>query len=294
MLNYVSCLGSVYIGSNPLELDRSLHSLFSNDYKYFEVVLVIDGSLTDRHNLVLSKYQSFPGFVLVPLPFNMGLGAALRIGLEHCSHDYVLRFDTDDLFTTDRISLTVAYFKQNPSVDIVTSPVCEFFTSDSRLVKSFKRSVPATSNAIEFGLSFRNCVNHTAVAFKKLSIENIGSYEPVDLFEDYFLWLKSRKARLVIGVMDHITVFMRLSTSFSSRTGLSYLLKELAFVSMCAKRGILPLPLFLLLPLRLFMRLITKLYHFVQIRAPWRVLPDCLPNPDFIESLTPDLMCLRR
>ena len=86
MLNYVSCLGSVYIGSNPLELDRSLHSLFSNDYKYFEVVLVIDGSLSDRHNLVLSKYKSFPGFVLVPLPFNMGLGAALRIGLEHCSH----------------------------------------------------------------------------------------------------------------------------------------------------------------------------------------------------------------
>ena len=78
-----SVLMSVYKKENPIYLSDSLESILVNqNLKPNELVLVKDGPLTDELEKVIKRYQSyFTNFKVVPLEKNMGLGLALREGL---------------------------------------------------------------------------------------------------------------------------------------------------------------------------------------------------------------------
>ena len=293
MLPSISCLGSVYYGSNPSQLKRCLDSLTLNSYHSFEIVLVLDGDIGVDNMRVVDDFVDSSLISAVPINVNVGLGRALNIGLRHCSFDFIVRFDTDDVFTDDRIFLTAQYFDANPHIDVVTSPVCEFIPSLSPCVETRLRGVPKSEKILNLAFSYRNPINHPAVAFKKKSIVNVGSYESMFLFEDYFLWLKCRRSGLSFGVMNYITVFMRVA-SFGNRTGFRYARNEVSFVLSCAKRGLLPIPLLLLMPIRIFSRFFYSIYSFVQLKAPWRSKAQFSVNPDLATSLSPAFMGLPR
>ena len=81
-----SVLMSLYIKEKPEYFDQCMKSILSNTVLPNEIVIVLDGPITDELRSVLNKYvgQQPELYNVVPLEKNQGLGLALREGVLHC------------------------------------------------------------------------------------------------------------------------------------------------------------------------------------------------------------------
>lgn len=291
MTSPFSCLGSVYCNSSTIEVKQSIDSLLANTLKPSEVIVVIDGCIPHTLQHLLSEYENLNLIKTIQLPSNVGLGAALRIGLRACNNEIVCRFDTDDLNLEHRFLTLISVMESlNPRVDILTSSILEFHEGDSQFVScSLKRSL-LSHRELAFALSFRNPVHHPAVAFRKSSILAIGSYEDVPFFEDYFLWLKARKSGLVMLGIDEPLVCMRRTGALSRRHGVSYSLKEVRFAFKSFRRGLISFASLLLLVARSLSRLLPASLQLLQNFLPWRSSLSKCRNPILLSRLTIDLL----
>ena len=94
-----SVLMSLYDKENPEYLSPSLDSMFNQTVKPDEVILVLDGPINKKLQIIIDRFlNKYPNTLkLVPVENNVGLGRALDIGLDHCSNELVARMDTDDI-----------------------------------------------------------------------------------------------------------------------------------------------------------------------------------------------------
>lgn len=282
----ISCLGSVYSGSCALEVVDSIISLTSGSFLPSEIVLVVDGPVDSNMHFVLERLECSSQIKLLPLEFNQGLGKALAQGLSMCSNDVVVRFDTDDLNLEDRL-MEIAYtFASDPTLDIVGSSIIEFDPGKQSRVKCRLKTSPLVDRKIKSALNYKNSMNHPSVAFRKSSILSIGSYEHVHYFEDYFLWLKARKARLKFANLNSPLVLMRRPPLSSRRSGIGYALCEISFCKKAIFRGLLNpvyIPLFVL---RILSRLLPASLQSFQDQLPWRSPPAYCLNPKHLNCLS--------
>ena len=99
MLNKFSVLMSIYFKENPVFFDQAMLSITDRQsLKPNEIILVLDGDLTQELSAMVDKWNDkISALKVVPLDRNVGLGDALKIGLDNCSNDLVARMDTDDI-----------------------------------------------------------------------------------------------------------------------------------------------------------------------------------------------------
>ena len=282
----ISCLGSVYAGSSVSEVADSINSLINGSLLPDEIVLVIDGPVCNDMHFELTRFEHNGRFKLYPLLFNQGLGNALAQGLSMCSNDVVVRFDTDDLNLEDRL-MEIAYtFASDPTLDIVGSSIIEFDPGKQPRVKCRLKTSPLVDRKIKSALNYKNSMNHPSVAFRKSSILSIGSYEHVHYFEDYFLWLKARKARLKFANLNYPLVLMRRPPLSSRRSGIGYALCEISFCKKAIFRGLLNpvyIPLFVL---RILSRVLPASLQSFQDHLPWRSPQTHCLNPKHLNCLS--------
>ncbi len=266
-----SCLGSIYSGSKLPEVKYSIQSILRSTIAGDEIILVIDGPISNTLSSYVASIQAIPNIHVIDLKLNHGLGIALSVGLSRCSSKYILRFDTDDINIIDRLTEIRQIFATKPEVDIVGSSVIEFIPSSSSYVLSRTKSPPSDDRSVKLYMNFVNPINHPSVAFKKESILSVGSYENMPFFEDYLLWLKSRKAGLIFYNIQRPLVYMRRDAFSARRFGLRYATHELTFMNFALRKGYINPPIYLLFFVRLFMRthrLLTSLSQlFVGIRS---------------------------
>ena len=116
----VSYLMSLYSKENPKYLNDALLSLSLQTYIIDEIVLVIDGPITNELESVISKWNEALPFKLLRLDKNVGLAQALNKGLEVCSNESVFRMDTDDVSEPNRTECQVRFMLES-NVDILGS-----------------------------------------------------------------------------------------------------------------------------------------------------------------------------
>ena len=282
----ISCLGSVYSCSSALEVVDSIASLTSGSLLPDEIILVVDGPIDNNLSSILERMECNGQIKLLPLEFNQGLGRALAQGLSLCSNDVIVRFDTDDLNLDDRL-MEIAYrFASDPTLDIVGSSIIEFDPGKQPRVKCRLKTSPLVDRKIKFALNYKNSLNHPSVGFRKSSILSIGSYEHVPYFEDYFLWLKARKAQLRFANLNSPLVLMRRPPLSSRRSGVGYALCEISFYKKAIFRGLLSflyIPLFIL---RILSRFLPPPLQSFQDHLPWRSRENHCLNPKYLNHLS--------
>ena len=89
-------LGSAYINTSSADLNTALMSINKQTLKPNKVVLVFDGQVNPELFEVVRICENYLRIDLLVLRRNLGLGAALREGLNLCESKFVLRFDTGD------------------------------------------------------------------------------------------------------------------------------------------------------------------------------------------------------
>ena len=214
-----SVLMSLYIKEKPEYFDECMKSILSNTVLPNEIVIVLDGPITDELRNVLNSYiDRYPElYKIVPLETNQGLGLALREGVLHCSNELIARMDTDDICRNDRFELQLNEFEENPNLDICGSHIAEFDETPEKIVA--RRIVPLDDKSIKKYSHKRDGFNHVSVMFKKSSVLKAGNYQSCLLMEDTLLWANMFNAGAVGKNIDDYLVYVRIGKDMYERRG---------------------------------------------------------------------------
>ena len=238
---YFSVLMSVYIKEIPKYFDRALQSITDDQIlKPNQIDLVKDGPLTDELEKIIKKwskkYKNI--FKIIPLEKNMGLGEALRIGIENCSYNLIARMDTDDIAKPERFQEQIKIFKNN-EVDLVGSWIDEFWEVDNKIKVQKIRKVPEKDKEIKEKLKFLNSFNHPTVIYKKNEVLKAGSYsEKYHLMEDYYLWVRmAMNGCKFYNIQKSLLFFRTTPDTYKRRGGIRFVKADILFQTELLRSG---------------------------------------------------------
>lgn len=236
-----SVLISVYDGEEPDNLEECFTSLLAQTLLADEIVLVIDGPISQELSSVIDKFKAPLNLQIEQLRSNQGLGQALNIGVKKCTHEFVARMDSDDICHPDRFRRQMQYLEKNADVDVLGSAVQEFRRNSDGEELTNMKCVPEGNDEINRFLVFRNAFNHPTVMFRKSSILKVGSYQHCLFFEDFYLWLRLRGMGATFANVPEPLVRMRVGVDhMARRRGLNYSIRESQFFLLTLRERLLP------------------------------------------------------
>ena len=205
-----SVLMSLYIKEKPEHFSACIESILSQTVLPDEIVIVLDGPISDELKVVLDSYvEKHPKlFNIIPLQENKGLGLALQEGMLHCKNELIARMDTDDICRKDRFELQLKEFENDLNLDVCGSHILEFEGSIDNVVA--KRIVPLNDKDIKKYQRRRDAFNHMSVMFKKSSVLNAGNYQSCLLMEDTYLWVRMFLSGCTAKNIDDYLVYVRI------------------------------------------------------------------------------------
>ena len=218
-----SVLMSVYYKENPEFLRIAIQSMLAQTIIPEEFILVKDGPLTSELEAEIKKFElNNPGlFTFITNETNLGLGPALRKGVEASKNEIIIRMDSDDYSVPFRCEKLLNIFNLDKELGMVGSYEVEFANDIHNIVAIHK--VPETNDEIEHFMRRRCAILHPTVAFKKSEVIRAGNYQQTSeypIYEDYDLF-----SRMVFethvkcyNIQDNL-YYIRTSEDFYKRRG---------------------------------------------------------------------------
>jgi glycosyltransferase involved in cell wall biosynthesis len=186
----VSVLMSLFFKENPQYFQEALQSLADQTVLPDEIVIICEGELPHQLHQVLAKYRDIFGdeiFKAVPAR-SKGFSNCLNEGLQLCSKNWVVRFDTDDICLPHRIEKQLEHLRKNSEAVISSAPLIEF--DETMQVQTGIRDVPLEHDAILRCGKWKNPFNHPSTIYRREVVLELGGYPPVKANEDYALFAK--------------------------------------------------------------------------------------------------------
>lgn len=210
---------SVYKSDNPIFFDLALSSITEmQTIMPNEVVLVVDGPVSDALNEVIDKYEKkYNFFNVIRLEKNGGLGNALKIAVENAKYELIARMDSDDVSSPTRFEEQLRFFKLHPEIDIVGGDITEFIGEESNVVGT--RSVPKSDSDIREYMKTRCAMNHVSIMYKKTAVQAAGGYQDWFWNEDYYLWIRMWLNNAVFANTGSVLVNVRVGEEMYQRRG---------------------------------------------------------------------------
>ena len=183
-------------------LKDALDSVFAQDFKDFELIVVDDGS-TDDTESVLEKYK---GRLAVIRQQNSGVSTARNRGIAFSSGQRVAFLDSDDMWLPGKLSAQAAFFKNRPD-----ALICQ---TDEIWIRNGKRVNPKNRHKKESGDVFKRSldlclVSPSAVMMDRRLFDDFGVFdETLPACEDYDLWLRIG-SRHPVGLIHEPLVIKR-------------------------------------------------------------------------------------
>lgn len=217
----VSCLMSTYAGDDPRHLNVALKSIDTQKDVNLELVLVIDGKVSDEIKRIIDEHCLSTAFdtTIIQLKDNVGLAAALNQGLLNCRSDLIARFDSDDISEPTRLLIQVKYMREHPRTDVLGGSLTLINNDDTPIGT---RIYPRHHNDIKRYFFLRNPVPHPAVIFRRDKIIQSGGYPLFRKAQDYALWGRCLVNGFHFSNLSQNLVRMRIGTGLQERRGLKY------------------------------------------------------------------------
>ncbi len=162
-------------------LDEAIHSILTQSYPHFELIVVDDGSTDGSADLLRSRAGCDARIRPLFLPHG-GVARALNAGIAVARGDLVARMDADDVAVPQRFAMQLDWMERHP-VDLCGGSVRSFGTSD-RLIW-----FPETHEAISSELLFRHSILHPTVLMRA-DVARAHPYDESAELEDYAQWTR--------------------------------------------------------------------------------------------------------
>lgn len=212
----VSVILPVYNGA--ADVPFAVRSILEQSFGDFELIAINDGSPRDNSLEVLQHLKETTGdprMIVVDMPQNVGLAAALNHGIGLARGRYIARQDQDDLSFPTRLAQQVAFLDQHPTHALVGTRA-EIWIGDEKTERFHDH---ATDNAtLQFDLLFNNPFVHSSVMIRKDALADVGGYstdrarQPP---EDYELWSRIARKYEVANLADRLLAYREVPQSMS-------------------------------------------------------------------------------
>lgn len=207
----------VYKGDNPEWFKVAIDSILKQTVSPNEIVLVVDGPVTEELDTIILDYEKNPLFKIIRLEINQGHGNARRVGLQACTYDLVALMDADDISLPDRFEKQINKFQEDTDLSVVGGNIAEFIGNEDNVVGY--RLVPEKQEDISQYLKKRCPFNQVTVIFRKSDVENVGGYIDWYCEEDYYLWLRMYLAKMKFCNINEVLVNVRVGEDMYRRRG---------------------------------------------------------------------------
>lgn len=189
----------------------TLNSIFSQDYKDIEIVLVDDCSKDNSANIIMEHQKEHPQIVYYLQEKNMGAGAARNKALELAKGQYVAFLDSDDIWLPDKINRQIELMKKTGSPFSYTA--IEMMDENGETIKG-KRKIKETCD-------YKYLLHNTIIATSSVVIDRtvLGDFRmPLRRGgQDYATWLMLlRGGAVACGINETLVRYRVASGSLSS------------------------------------------------------------------------------
>ena len=209
---------SVYKNDKPDQLDVALKSICEQSLPADEIYLVIDGPIGEELQSIIDRYAAqYGNFTINQLPTNGGLGNALRLAVENCKYDLILRMDSDDISAPGRFRKQIEAYKEEPA-DVIGGWTLGFIGDlNDGDVSSAKRKL--CDEEIKKYFQKRSPMSHVTVLFKREAVLAAGNYMDLFYHEDYYLWARMIKNGAKFRNIPEYLVYVRMGREQAKRHG---------------------------------------------------------------------------
>lgn len=231
------------VRNGELYLSAALHSILTQTFVKFELIVVDDGS-SDKTPEILSEFQKRDTRVRIVCNPGVGLVDALNYGVRIASAPLIARMDADDVCLPERFQLQYDFLTAHPEVAVLGTQV--IFVDHIGLPISKTPRLPQQPDDVARLLLKGCCIRHPTVVFRREAFERAGGYrnELVDA-EDYDLWLRIAERALLANLPEQLLYYRVHSSQVSTCKEWSQRLsRNLALVAALERRrtGEDPLP----------------------------------------------------
>jgi len=225
MVEEFSVLTSIYHKENPNWLREALDSVFAQTILPSEFLLVKDGPLTPELDAVIDEYaKRYPIIKIVVNEVNLGLGLALRKGIEACSNEIIARMDTDDVIPPERFEKQLMAI--NKGNDVVSCWSLLYEGSIDNVIAIKTR--PEEHQEIVRLAHKRSPICHAGAMYRKSAVLKAGNYQDCPLNEDYHLWIRMILAGARFYNCQEVLYYVRTNQEqIKRRGGIKFLKTEL-------------------------------------------------------------------
>lgn len=230
-----SVLISIYCKENPDWFREALDSILRQTIQPTEIILVEDGPLTPTLYAIIDEYQKkYSIFNIVKNETNLGLGLALRNGVEAANTDVLVRMDTDDIIPECRFEHQLKKIEEG--YDVV-SCWAQLFMDDFKNVIAVKTRPEHHEDIIKLAHK-RSPICHAGTVFRKSALIKAGNYQHCKLYEDYHLVARLIMSGAKFYNCQEILYYVRVTPEqMNRRSGFDYLKTELSFFKEFKKMG---------------------------------------------------------
>ena len=202
-------------------LKVSLHSILSQDYSDYEIVLVDDGSTDDTKQIGQAYADQYSPIRYLRLEQNRGIPAAVKIGVNSAHGKYLHLFSSDDKYLPGFLSKSMHIFHKNPDLNLVCSTV-GYFQDGSDKIESTppfsenKRFRPDQLVEVIKDTNF-NIPGTTCVLKRHLFTQYGGFDHKLENISDWFLFHKIAFSEGVFFIPETLLAMRTHQQTYSSR-----------------------------------------------------------------------------
>ncbi|MDO8733462.1 MAG: glycosyltransferase [Actinomycetota bacterium] len=205
----------VYNGAEHLA--ESMESILAQRLQEFELLIVNDASADGSLAIALAYQDS--RIRVIDLEHNIGLAAALNIGIEAASTPIVARQDQDDISDPRRLERQLAAFDLNPGLVLVgTWARIISQSADGDWTASGSHRHPVADDELRLRLLWNNPFVHSSVAFRRDVFVQAGRYgtDPILSWpEDYDLWVRMAPLGELANIPEELLTYRQTAGGMS-------------------------------------------------------------------------------
>ncbi|HKM37823.1 MAG TPA: glycosyltransferase, partial [Thiopseudomonas sp.] len=168
-------------------VQETIQSVIDQDYENIELIIIDDGS---KDNSVDVIQEIIPAckerFIRFEFRFrpNKGLCATLNEALEWCEGKYYSAIASDDVMISDKCSIQVEFFIENPEYDAVFGSAYIIDNNGKLIRKNKKKSEDVTFKDL---FLVKKMVSAPTQMIKLDAIKSAGEYPVGEYIEDWYM-----------------------------------------------------------------------------------------------------------
>ena len=187
---------------------RCIQSIYDQNYKNFEVILIYDD--TDKRDLKLiqNKFKNYKNLNLYINKKNIGVSMSRNKGIKKSKGYYIAFLDSDDFWKKNKLKKQINFMEKN-SLDF-SFTAYDILKSN----KVFKKKIKSTYTYNDL---LKKCDIGLSTVIIKSKLKNIGNFPNLKTQEDFALWLKYLKNGVKAkGINKSLSVWRDTPNSLSS------------------------------------------------------------------------------